>query len=77
MYSLLYLNETVCLAPTFPHLQGAMAVRKEMFAWQVATTTAAAVEASMVEWSSVMAETGGRCVIMAGTVTTLESCADN
>ena len=54
-----------------------MAARKEMFAWQVATTTAAAVEASMVEWSSVMVESGGQCVIMAGTVTTLELCADN
>ena len=47
-------------------------VRKEMFAWQMATTTTAAVE-----WSSVMAESGGRCVMMAGPVTRLESCADS
>ena len=45
-------------------------VRRDIFAWQMATTTTAAVE-----WSSVMAESGGRCVMMAGAVTRLESCA--
>ena len=48
-----------------------MDVRKEIFAWQMATATAA------VEWSSVMAGSGGQCVIIALAVMTLGSCADS
>ena len=48
-----------------------MDVKREIFAWQMATATAA------VEWNSVMAGSGGRCVMMAGVVTRLKSCADS
>ena len=52
--------------------QGATDVRKEIFAWQMVTTTSA-----VVEWSSVMAGSGGQCVMMAGAITRLKSRADS
>ena len=49
----------------------AMGARKETLDWRMVTKTSA------VEWSSVMVESGGRCVMMAGAVTRLESCAES
>ena len=52
-------------------LKFVIVVRMEIFVWWMGLTTA------VVEWSSVMKESGGQCVMMVGMRRMLVLCADN